>query len=290
MSAVTRPPASLSPHQTDHHDGRTPMNTSTIQHADTARAPIDPQRSLGRPTRGVPFHRLVRVEARKMVDTRAGRWMLIVIAALGAFASAALFIWGPDGEQTYENFLSMAATPMILLFPVIGVMAATAEWSQRTGLVTFVLEPRRSRVIGAKIAAGGVLSLAVAAVVALAAVVVNLVAGGTWTMPNSSLPGVVLALLLCVLQGVAFGFAFLNTPLAVVVLFVAPNALTMVGGLSETFAKIQPWVDFNGAINLLIGGASGTGEQWAHFSTSVGLWVALPMAIGVWRVMTREVK
>lgn len=294
MTAHTAGLAALSSsHPT--RDGSTPMSTtlqttSTSSPTSSPATPVPTERSLGRPTRGVPFHRLVRVEARKMVDTRAGRWLLIAIAALGALASAALAIWGPEGDIIYENFLAMAATPLILLFPVIGVMAATAEWSQRTGLVTFALEPRRGRVVGAKVVAATVLSLGVAVVVAAAAALVNLVVGGGWEMPHASVLGMVAALVILVLQGVAFGFAFLNTPLAVVLLLVAPNALTLLGGLSQTVAKVLPWVDLNGVTNLLIGGTSATGEQWAQAATSVGAWVLLPMAVGIWRVMTREVK
>ena len=45
---------------------------------------------------------------------------------------------------------SSATLPLAMLLPVIGIMAATAEWTQRTGLVTFTLEPRRGRVVLAK--------------------------------------------------------------------------------------------------------------------------------------------
>ena len=37
---------------------------------------------------GIPFVRLIRVELRKMVDTRAGRWMLIVIQSLRSTCSS----------------------------------------------------------------------------------------------------------------------------------------------------------------------------------------------------------
>ena len=44
-----------------------------------------------------------------------------------------------------------------MLLPILGIMAATAEWTQRTGLVTFTLEPRRGRVVLAKALAALVL-------------------------------------------------------------------------------------------------------------------------------------
>ena len=102
----------------------------------------------GRP--GVPFSRTLQAEVRKMVDTRAGRWMVIVMAALTVVILAAFVIWGPADDATFANLLQVATLPLALLLPVIGIMAATAEWTQRTGLVTFTLEPRRGRVVLAK--------------------------------------------------------------------------------------------------------------------------------------------
>ena len=40
---------------------------------------------------------------------------------------------------------------MALILPVVGILAVTSEWSQRTGLVTFGLEPRRMRIAWAKL-------------------------------------------------------------------------------------------------------------------------------------------
>ena len=60
-------------------------------------------------------------------------------------------------------------TPMGILLPVLGVMSVTSEWSQRTAMVTFTLEPSRSRVVAAKFAS--------VMIVAVAALVIGLVMG-----------------------------------------------------------------------------------------------------------------
>ena len=39
---------------------------------------------------------------------------------------------------------------MNILLPVLGIMSVTSEWSQRTAMVTFTLEPSRSRFLAAK--------------------------------------------------------------------------------------------------------------------------------------------
>ena len=54
------------------------------------------------------------------------------------------------------------------LLPILAIMLVTSEWSQRTALVTFTLEPRRSRVVLAKLVVAQlftVLTLVVAFVV-----------------------------------------------------------------------------------------------------------------------------
>ena len=42
---------------------------------------------------------------------------------------------------------------------MISIMLVTSEWSQRNGMVTFTLEPRRSRIVVAKFLAGIALAL-----------------------------------------------------------------------------------------------------------------------------------
>ena len=110
-------------------------------------------------TASVPFHRLVRVELRKTVDTRAGRWLLISIALVTVAAMVLFLIFAPDRELTFYNFIGITATPQGFLLPVLGILSVTSEWSQRTGLVTFTLEPRRGRALAAKVAAVVVLGL-----------------------------------------------------------------------------------------------------------------------------------
>ena len=55
------------------------------------------------------------------------------------------------------------------------------------------------------------------------------------------------------------------------------------------FGDIQPWIDFNAAQQPLIEGGV-TGSQWAHLFVSGLLWLVLPLALGLWRVLRAEVK
>ena len=64
---------------------------------------------------------------------------------------------------TYDRLVDYTQTPQKILLPVLGILAITSEWSQRTGLVTFTLAPNRGRVLLAKVTATVILGLVVIA-------------------------------------------------------------------------------------------------------------------------------
>ena len=239
---------------------------------------------------GVPFARTFQAELRKMVDTRAGRWMVIVMAAASAIILAAFLIWGPAEDASFRGLLELSTLPLAMLLPVLGIMAATAEWTQRTGLVTFTLEPRRGRVVLAKALA----ALALAAVVLVAAVaasaLANLVGGtGEWDLDAAAGGGLVLALLIYVLQGVAFGLLFLNTPVAIVSVLVLPTVWSIATMAISALEDAGTWLNLDSVTAPLFAGEM-AGEDWAHLASASAVWVLLPLAIGTWRVLNREVK
>lgn len=284
-------------------DGRVPEGRGSESHTAADAAGRDtgvvgvpaptPTSVDGRP--GVPMPRLIHAELRKMVDTRAGRWMLIVMSAISLIVVAALLIWADTDDMTYGTLLGFTAMPLIMLLPILGIMAATQEWSQRTGLVTFTLEPRRGRVIVAKIVAALLLGLIVTAAAFAAAALANVIAAatsdgaGAWDVTWKVALGIVLGFAIFVLQGLAFGFVFLNTPFAIVTSLVLPTVWTIALSLVSALQEPSRWLDLNQTIDPLVSGAM-TGENWGQLASSVGFWVVLPMLIGSWRVMRREVK
>ena len=128
--------------------------------------------------------RLTNVEVRKMVDTRAGLWMLIAIAGLTVVVALLSALLGHDSDHTLRLILGNAVQPAVVFLPVLGVLLVASEWSQRTALITFTLVPRRGRVLWAKIVAGIVISL----IVFVFAIVVSLIATAI-ASPASSTPG-----------------------------------------------------------------------------------------------------
>jgi len=247
------------------------------------------------PIKGVPFSRVVHVEARKQVDTTASRWFLIGIAGVVALVFA-IMLFTNGGEGTWMNYLDGATQPLSLLLPIIGIMAATSEWSQRTAMTTFALEPRRGRTVAAKVISSVLIGAVLFAVaVALSALVHQLAItargiDGDWTVVGWSVGGAALVLLTFMLQGTAFGLALLNTPAAIVAFFALPTAVSGVSFLLPAWDTFFSWIDINRTTVPLLMGMEPTVDEWAKFGVSAAIWIALPMAIGVWRVLHREVK
>jgi ABC-type transport system involved in multi-copper enzyme maturation permease subunit len=244
---------------------------------------------------GIAFLRLVRVELRKMVDTRAGRWLLIGIAVITlAVVVTVLFVSEPQ-DLTMGTFLAATTGPQTLLLPLLGVMAVTSEWGQRTALVTFTLEPRRLRVLLAKLVGSlvlGIIAIATAfAFAALATGLGELLRGGSgdWHISWPTVGGVILTQLLVVAQGVGFGLLFANTATAIVAYLVLPMAWSLAGAMVSSLTTVAAWLNLSQVTVPLVEDHM-TGQHWAQLLTAATLWVLLPIAAGTWRLVRREVK
>lgn len=249
--------------------------------------------TIDAPIEAVPFTRLVRVELRKQVDTMAGRWFLIILGVVIA-AVMVIMLFVNQGDHDYGSYVAAAGIPLGIFLPVLGILSATQEWSQRTAMTTFALVPRRGRVLWAKVISTLLLGLAAAvATLALGAVgrFLGVLRGAEtgWNIQGWVIAGMALMMVLYVLQGLAFGLAFLNTPAAIVAYFALPTLLPLMALVSWLETPYQ-WIDLTMTTAPLTSGYAMTGEQWAQLAVSVALWIGVPMAIGVWRVLRREVK
>jgi ABC-2 type transport system permease protein len=235
---------------------------------------------------GLP--RLTRIELRKMADTRAGFWLLLILGLLAAAIVAITVIGGEAMDQNFHDLFKGATWVVSILLPVLGILAVTSEWGQRTALTTFALVPGRERVIAAKsFAAAGLAAYAV--VVALvAAAIGNVFAGGSWDMPFHAVAHAALFQLLSVLGGIAFGLVFLRTPLAIVMWFVLPTAWSALGEI-HALDKTADWLDMGRTVQPLVDGGM-TGTAWAQLGTSMALWLGAFLVAGLWRLRRTELK
>jgi hypothetical protein len=235
--------------------------------------------------------RLVAVELRKIVDTRAGFWLQVATVAITVVAVIVRCLIGDAAEHTFVSILSVALQPAAVLLPVAGVLLVTSEWSQRTGLITFALTPMRSRVLGAKLIASVVLALAMlvmcVAVVAASVLVASPGVDGTWSDVAPMIGQAAVYLTTGMIVGVAFGAVLLASAPAIVTLFALPAAWAAVASLS-IFADVAPWLDTMRATGPLSEEVVNA-TQWAQAGTALALWMLLPLLIGIWRITRQEI-
>jgi ABC-type transport system involved in multi-copper enzyme maturation permease subunit len=248
---------------------------------------------------GIPLTRLIKVELRKMFDTRSGFWLMMSIAIVALIATGGCILFVPDEDLQYGVFGTAVGFPMALLLPVIAILSVTSEWTQRTGLITFTLVPERAKIIGAKAIVAvlvGVVSMTLAfgigALGNLAGSAINGV-DAVWDVEFIDFLLIILVNVLGLLVGFMLGVLIRNTPGAivgyVVFSFLLPTIFGILAALQDWFEKLQPWVDFNFAQTPLFDGGP-TGEEWAQLGTSGLIWLVIPLTVGVWAVLRSEVK
>jgi ABC-2 type transport system permease protein len=236
---------------------------------------------------GLP--RLTGVELRKSADTRAGFWLLLVIVLLAAALVVVQLIWGEASEHHLAPLFRTTIEITELVLPVLGILLVTSEWSQRTGLTTFALVPMRERVVLAKAVAAVILTVCAVAGCLLVAAVGNVFGGGDWNVGFDELGRYTLYQVIGVLGGVAFGLAFLNSALAIVMYFVLPIAWAILGEAINALDKPADWLDLSRPKMALIEGGM-TGTEWAQLATATAVWVGVVAAIGLIRLRRTELK
>ncbi|MGC5011186.1 ABC transporter permease [Streptosporangium sp. DT93] len=239
----------------------------------------------------IPFRRLLGVEARKLVDTRSGKIMTaLMVALIPVSVTARGFVTDPD----LYTLAGTAGIGLAILLPVLGILTVTGEWSHRTALVTFALEPRRSRVLAAKCLPPLIVAALASPFSLLVAVPVTAVVAGvrdlpaTWEVAPTALLGWMTTNVLVVAAGLALGMLLLNGPAAIVICLAMPMAWSLVGELGSTGRLLADWLDVNRAASPLVDGHL-TGGDAARLATSALVWIVVPAIAGTVRVGRKEI-
>jgi ABC-2 type transport system permease protein len=247
----------------------------------------------------IPLSRVVRVELRKMFDTRSGFWLIASIGITGLIATIATIAFAPDKDLTYYNFAAAIGFPITVILPMVSLLAITSEWSQRSGLTTFTYVPSRGRVVWAKTLSSVIVAVA-SMVFAFAVGAVGNVLGSTiagtstvWDLSVGHALTILLGNLISLSIGVMLGMLLRSSAGGLVTYFVlvlvVPNLSNLLAASQDWYKDLQPWVELPFAQGFLFEGMS-TGAQWAHVATTVGLWIVIPGFFGLRRVMRSEVK
>ncbi len=261
----------------------------------TATHPMGATGGAGSRGSRIPFTRLLRVEIRKLYNTRSGKWLLLTMAALTVLFMIIMLFAADAQDLTYQGMAELVAAPQMFLLPVLGVLAVTSEWSQRTGLVTFTLEPSRLRVILAKAVAGVLVALAVGVLILVVAAIGNVIGAalfsgdGAWNMSAADVGHLFLLQALNLLAGTGFGLLFLNSAAAITLFFALPIVWSILQGAISALEGPGKWLDFSQATQPLYDHTI-SGEQWAHLGVAALVWVGIPIVVGTWRVLRAEIK
>jgi ABC-2 type transport system permease protein len=252
-------------------------------------------------TSKIPFTRLVRIELRKSYDTRASFWLLATIAIVVLLVEAIVLIVTVVNDEAIQfgDFVGAAAFLTAVLLPVLGIMLVTSEWSQRTAMVTFALEPRRSLVVWAKLVVGLILTLVTALGATALGLVMNLFyavlhGNADWTFGWNFFFGFLIVQSLAMIGGFALATLLLNTPAAIVLFFVykwvLPGIFAIASFNLSWFDDASQWFDFQRAQVPLQDLSIGSGAEWGHLVVSGLIWLVLPLVLGMMRILRAEVK
>ena len=273
------------------------MTTQTLDTTEAIRAgrPARPRPCVKR----IPLRRIVAVELRKSFDTRAGLWLLASVGLASLATTGAVIAWGPADDFTYSTFTTTIAFPMSVILPIIAALAVTAEWSQRSGLTTFTVVPHRGRIMLGKAIALVSVALPATALAFIVGAAGNVVAswiGGNdtvWDQDLVAVPYVLLSLGLTLAMGLVCGTLVRSSAGAIVAFFVfsfvVPPLLGLLAMTQDWFHDVQPWVDLDHQLAELLRGSFDS-EQWWQLAATSGLWLVLPLIIGMWTLVRSEVK
>ena len=249
----------------------------------------------------VRFGNLVKAESRKYVNTRAALVLSILMAAVLAAVTIGAIAAYPDltkvATGTNLQFLPLAMTSA--LTAIIVILPVTSEWTQRGVLTTFVVEPRRERVIAAKalVALGVVLTVWLA--IQLSWAVFNAAGAAahgleaSWEFHWTRWLGGVEVLLLN--AAVALALLLRNTALTITVFVAAPVTVGALSQFGELLEKITAWLRSPGASLQTILSTQKDGQTpdatlWGQFTVGIILWIVVPLAIGLWLNHRAEAK
>jgi ABC-2 type transport system permease protein len=262
------------------------MTTATA----TPTLPTPHATAISRPS----IARLTLVEVRKMTDTRAGFWLLAVTALAYAALVVVMLVVADPPDLTFYGIFQSTLLPSGVLLPVIGILAVTGEWTQRAALTTFTLVPGRERIAAAKVLAGFVLAGASVVAGLLFAAVGNAVGAaffdgdGSWRLTAGALGSAVLFQLINMTVGVAFGMLLMNSALAIVLYFLLPTVWSVLTEMIDALRTPAEWLDLGITTQPLTDNTM-SGSDWPKLAAAVGVWLVVPLAAGMVRLLRREV-
>lgn len=245
----------------------------------------------------VSFGRLLAYLARPLINSRGMRfmWAFIGLFTLGACALAFPIVnfahkeLGADFTFGWLQNQDFAAGPMMVLVPIALIMFLTGDWVARSVGSTFLVEPRRGRVVAAQ----ALIVLAVTLVAAalgfgLTAALSSALGAAeglpvVWTTTASDILWPVADwLLTCAF---AFGLALFtrSTAFAMAGYLSIPILLQSASIMGELVTRYTSWLDIWSS-EIALASGEGTSLIWAKLAVGVVVMIVIPTVVGVWRI------
>jgi hypothetical protein len=243
-------------------------------------AVVSPVRPSARRT-GSSLPAQVGLEVRKSLSTRSG---LALAGSAILIAPAAMAIASGAASEPLDHVvgpLVVGGMLSALVLVSLGVLSTAGEWSHGTVQTTYLLEPRRGRVLAAKAAAVALMGAVVAAVAASlsAGVLAVMEPSASWSGGGRAVAMIALAGAVFALIGAGTGAAVGNTPGALTGIYLLDlGLLPMLQVFKPALAdKIDPG---NAVLELA------QGSHQAQSITILAVWVGVALVAGT--VMTRR--
>ena len=119
----------------------------------TATVSLLPAAGTSRPA-GPSLGLLTSIEVRKSLSTRSGKAVALVAVLLGPIA-VGIGSLGGDGTAPGAIILGFTGMLTALVLLALGVLSTAGEWTHKSVQTTYLLVPRRGRVLAAKAALVG---------------------------------------------------------------------------------------------------------------------------------------
>lgn len=235
--------------------------------------------------------RLYAAELRKLVDSPAMKILLLTGVLLAGVTGGGAYLVQPDLTFAGVAKMSLLATPYLLA--ILGILLVTGESSHRTAVTSYLLTPRRGRVLNAKAAATATLGLLAGVLALLAGALIMLVGGAItgrptdWTFAPAEHGWLTFGMIAVALIGWALGLALDNAPAAIAVLLVWSMLSRLIASASDTIAQVMPYLQWNTVFTLSSQSAS---SDFARAAISLFTWLVLPAVIGWQRQVRREIR
>ncbi len=236
--------------------------------------------------------RTIRVEFRKLVDSRAAIiTALIGLSLTATFAAGSFFV---KDHLKLDYFLTVTGVPASLIILTMGVMAITSEYSTRAAMPTHLLEPNRARVLLAKAAALVAMTFLVNIVVKglgvpayLAGVAIR-GAEPVWDVDWFGQLAASAAQSVYVLEAFALGMVLLNGPAAIVIVLSETSLFSVLRTAMPERAEQLAYLD-PGSLANLVENATYTAAEWTQVGVGLLIWLVLPAIVGTVRILRKEV-